>query len=112
MDVSINDFNKDKAEEIKAAAKRHWPFDEWHVFGDELASCEDGNLCEGESEEEFAERLSLAVWKANGAFCTVGITATYLEDLPCECYELGEEDYERLKSKIAKQDEQVSEAPL
>ena len=44
------------------------------------------NLCGGESEEEFVDRLSEAVWKANGGPCRIEVRATYLEDLPYETH--------------------------
>ena len=54
------------------------------------------SLSGGESEEEFTERLSLAIWRANGKFCDVSVDATFLEDLPYEIHTLDENDYERL----------------
>jgi len=52
----------------------------------------EGNLCGGESEDEFAERASLLIWETNGGFCGVMITATYLEDSPYEQYEYRDHD--------------------
>lgn len=57
----------------------------------------DGQLCGGESEDEFAERITKAIWQANGQFCSVEVCATYLEDLPCEQYQLDRDDYDRLR---------------
>jgi hypothetical protein len=54
-------------------------------------------------EEEFTERLSVAIWRANGAYCEVTVNATYLENLPYETHCLNEADYARL---IDKQQEQ------
>jgi hypothetical protein len=34
------------------------------------------------------------VWKANGGYCSVTVSATCLEDLPCYSYEFSESDYE------------------
>lgn len=42
------------------------------------------------------ERLSLAIWRANGAYCDVTVRATYLEELPYETHCLDEADYARL----------------
>ena len=64
-----------------------------------LTASEEASLCGGESEEQFTERLSLAVWKANGEFCEVTINATYLENLPYEIHSLDEDDYERLMKR-------------
>ena len=51
------------------------------------------NLCGGESEEDFADRIAGAIWKANGAYCEVTVYATYLESLPCETHVRGERQY-------------------
>jgi len=53
------------------------------------------NLCGGESEEEFADRLAGTIWKANGAYCEVTVYATYLESLPCETHVCGKSHYEK-----------------
>jgi hypothetical protein len=53
-------------------------------------------LCGGESEEQFTERLSVAIWRANGEFCEVVVNATYLEELPYESHTLDQDDYDRL----------------
>ena len=45
---------------------------------------------------EFTERLSLAIWRANGSYCHVSVDATYLENLPYETHALDEADYARL----------------
>ena len=54
------------------------------------------SLCGGETEEEFTERLSVAIWRANGGFCEVVVNATYLEELPYEIHALDQADYDRL----------------
>ena len=64
--------------------------------GETMHASAQGNLCGGESEEEFTERLSLAVWRANGGYCSVTVDATYLENLPYETHTLDEADYARL----------------
>jgi len=52
-----------------------------------------GNLFAGETEEEFANELTRAIWKANGAFCDVTVRLLHLDDLPFNVIELGEDDY-------------------
>lgn len=100
MSVEISEYNPAKAKEIQAAAEAEWSFDDWWSANDEpgeaMHASAQGNLSGGESEEEFAERLSLAVWRANGGYCSVTIDATYLENLPYETHTLDEEDYARL----------------
>ena len=54
------------------------------------------NCVVGRSEEQFTERLSVAIWRANGGYCRVSVDATYLENLPYETHGLDESDYARL----------------
>ena len=100
MNVEISGYAPEKAEEIQAAAEAEWPFQEWWCGREEpgetmRASAQD-NLCAGESEEEFTEHLSLAVWRANGGYCSVTVDATYLDNLPYETHTLERSDYDRL----------------
>jgi len=56
----------------------------------------EGYLTNGESEEAFAERISLAIWRSLRRFVKVSVDATYLEEPPNDSYEFGERDYQRL----------------
>ena len=100
MSVEVSGHDPAKASEIQSAAEQEWPLDDWWFAGDDDAATMhasgQGSLCGGESEEEFTERLSLAIWRANGGFCRVSVDATYLENLPYETHELDESDYARL----------------
>jgi len=94
VSVEIEGFNPNRESEITIAAKEEWDFEDWYNSGNNIDASGDGYLCGGESEEEFAERLSKAIWKANGAYCRVAINCTYLEDLPSEYYELSEDQFD------------------
>ena len=102
MSVEVSGYDPAKVAEIQAAAEQEWPFDDWWRAGDENDSAATmhasglNSLCGGESEEEFTERLSLAIWRANGGYCHVSVDATYLENLPYETHELDEANYARL----------------
>jgi hypothetical protein len=50
----------------------------------------------GESEEDFSDRVSLAVWESLGRYIPVEIAATCLEHIPSESHFRDEEDYKRL----------------
>ena len=97
MGVEILGHDPDKEDQIKKAAENEWPFEQLVVFGrgDMQASAPDW-LCGGETEEQFTERLSVAIWRANGGFCEVVVNATYLEELPYETHTLDQDDYDRL----------------
>lgn len=105
MNIEISGFDPEKKNAIMETANEDWPnfSDDWFDSGKvttnqapTLSSYGEDDLCGGESEEEFTERISRAIWKANGGFCRVVIRATYLEDLPCEHHELDEDDYDRI----------------
>ena len=53
----------------------------------------EGSLCGGETEEEFTGRIAEAIWDALGYYVSVTVTATYLENLPCESHCREEEEY-------------------
>lgn len=103
MGLEITGYDPARKEAIIDAAHEEWSFEACWDGGDENAICSYGEdyLCGGESEEEFTERLSLAIWKANGAYCEVTVDATCLENLPFETHCLDEDDYQRLMNKIA-----------
>jgi len=100
MFIRITNFNQDNKDKIQEAAEDQWGGlgDDWYCYesedGIQMSSGADGALCGGESEEEFSERMVNAIWEANGEFCHIEISATFLEDLPCETYSFDERDYE------------------
>ena len=101
ISVDIEEYDEKKVKLIKEAAENEWQFSEWTTFEREgvtaLRACyTEDNLCGGTSEEEFADILAQAVWRANGACCKVSVNATYLEELPCQTHVRNEEDYQRL----------------
>lgn len=100
MGVIITKHDPQKAAEIKKAAESQWPFTGWWVADeDDLRASAQSTLTDGETEEEFVERVSVAIWKANGGYCDVEVNVTYLEDLPYERHHLDETDYSRLLQK-------------
>lgn len=96
MSVTISGHKPELVAGIKAAAEEEWPFGDWQAYDGKLTAYAESNLCGGETEEEFTERLSVAIWRANGAYCGVSVDATYLEALPYETHSLDEDDYARL----------------
>jgi hypothetical protein len=97
MTVEISGHDSEKEDHIKKAAEGVWPFSSWWSSGggNMQASASDW-LCGGESEEQFTERLSVAIWQVNGGFCEVLVDSTYLENLPYETHVLDELDFSRL----------------
>jgi hypothetical protein len=105
MSVEISGHDPTKVPHIQAAAGSQWPFDDWSLSSEKdqdtaaMHASAQHNLCGGESEEQFTERLSMAIWRANGRYCEVTVDATYLESLPYETHALSETDYARLMLK-------------
>ncbi len=96
MAVEIRGYKPARREAIKEAAAAEWPFVDWDEYEGALRCDAESQLCGGETEEQFTERLSTAVWRANGVYCEVIVSATYLEELPCDIHSLDEGDYARL----------------
>ena len=88
MTVTVYDVPERKVRYVKRASGRVWPFRNWDWDRrDRTLSCyAESQLAGGESEEEFADRLAEAVWKANSTFCPVIVDATYLEELPFQTH--------------------------
>jgi len=101
MSVEITDAADGAVGAVRAAANAEWDFKDWDgqiqdAEGRKMSASGESALCGGESEEEFAQRLAGAIWKANRAFCPVKVRATYLEEVPFEEYVFDEGDYEEL----------------
>jgi hypothetical protein len=96
MDVEILGHDAEKESQIKQAAGDQWPFEDWSSVEGALQASAQSWLSGGGTEEQFTERLSVAIWRANGGFCEVVVCATFLENLPYETHSLDQTDYERL----------------
>ena len=105
MQLEIRQFNMSSLAQIREACAAEWPFDDLEVqdVGTDpvLIGSAISNLCGGESEDEFAERLTQAVWRANGGFCQVTVRALYMDDLPYAVYEADEDDYQEWRKTAA-----------
>lgn len=102
MTVDIEGFKPKNRDKIVIAACGEWEFDPGDFDLDvgsknRMHATGRSNLWGGESEEEFVERLARIIWKANGAYCSVEVRATYLEDLPCQIYTYGRCEYDEYK---------------
>jgi hypothetical protein len=109
MSVEIAGHRPEKADAIREAATNEWEFVDRYDQDGKLTASAEGSLSGGETEEGFTERLSVAIWRANGAYCEVTVNATYLESLPYETHSLDEDDYARLISK--QQEQQDANGP-
>ena len=107
MTVEIKDYKARNLKKIVRACREEWNFtpddfirdrtDPLAQRYDKIIATAQGNLCGGEEEQEFADRLVRAIWKANSGYCYVEVHAMYLESLPYETYTFDEENYERMK---------------
>lgn len=88
MSVYVSGYNEARENAINQVWR-----DEWSTFRDldsdvegsvpTLSGCAFGSLFARDTPEDFAARLSAAMWKANaGSFCEILISSTFMEDLP------------------------------
>lgn len=117
MSVVVTKFKPERRVEIQEKAEQEWPGFEtadWVIDHDgprrdaqplKLTNHAEGSLTGGEDEEHFARRLAAAIMHGNEGPCEVEVTATCMEDLPFERYELGAESYEKLLAEFPREDE-------
>ncbi|NLX96906.1 MAG: hypothetical protein GXY83_12080 [Rhodopirellula sp.] len=104
MTVYVEDFQAAHTADIQKAANDEWSGLELRsnpVEGNVLSGEAESQLCGGETEEEFALRISKAIFQANQGPCIVRVDAIYLEELPYETYEHGPEDYDRVMNSVS-----------
>lgn len=98
--VQIDGYDPKRRAAIEEAATEEWSFDDWYAQKGPLdksktvptlSASGQSQLTGGETEDEFARRLTLAIFKANKGRCKVTVNCTCLEDLPCESYEPGDD---------------------
>ena len=103
MFVKIDNYAPERKERVIEACRDEWEFepDAFDAFRpracdtpDPLTATGRSSLCGGETESEFADRLAVAVWRANGRFCQVTVAATFLDELPYESHVRDETDYD------------------
>jgi len=88
MEVKVSKFNPKRYKDICDVLLNMWGFDPLDMPGKkdkvpkELILSGEDNLTGGKSDDEFANDLAQAVWKANGRYCEVEVISTYLEVTP------------------------------
>ena len=102
MTVTVTEHNFKRKPAIITACKKEWDFEPHKTIKGEIYLSGESCLCGGETEDEFAQRLSGAIWNANRGFCRISLQATYLEDPPSELHEPDENDYEEWKASVRK----------
>ena len=108
IDVSYAVLDGEDEEDVKTAVFEalcsQWPFTEISAYDDieaaeahspgkQITCCADGVLSGGESDDEFSDRVSEAVWKALGRAADVCVRSVFLDKLPYEEFIRGEEEY-------------------
>ena len=104
MQVSAESFKEEKRADIEEAIEEEWTWDYSHKNEEGSSTLiymsGENSLGGGESEDEFSQRVAEAVWKANGKYCLVEVTCTYLENLPYEVYPFGQEEYDAYVKEV------------
>jgi hypothetical protein len=112
MTVVISKYDPKRKDKVIEAARELWTFDDFlDTDKTVLESTGQENLCGGETEEEFADRLTKAVWEANEKYCIVEVRSTFMEELPYTTHIRGKAEYERQmkrKPKCAKRSKPTS----
>lgn len=105
MKIEITGVDKSRKDAIQQACFKEWGFEEEDWICDEYYSNDkldmevsaESFLCPGESESDFAKRISKEIWKANDTFCPVTIQALNLEELPYNRHAMDKEVYKKIK---------------
>jgi len=110
MTVKIFGHNPEKTQDIIDAVLPEWNWDGSDVFVQEEGTEDEeilfgegmDNLCGGESEDEFADRVAKAVMVANGGPCEVEVGAICYEYIPSEIHTRDEDFWDSLSESERK----------
>ena len=109
MTLSVKNHDHKKRNAILKEACTEWNFDtdvicvfkkdtpKENIFMEEAVN----NLCGGESEDEFAERISKSVMRANKGPCNVTVHTVCYENIPRETFDHNEELWEEMQEEEA-----------
>lgn len=86
MSVEVKGVNVKYVNDVEDALMEEWDWsDGWDRYNAStvVSTCNTGDsqLCGGETEEEFADRVAAAAWKANRGYCEVSVGALLLEEV-------------------------------
>lgn len=104
MALEVTGHDKTRRYHIIAAGQEVWKWEDDEIVIEARDECDEnihffeapGSLCGGESEEEFADRVSAAVMRANGGPCAVLVMAFCYENTPCTSHVRDEEFWDSL----------------
>ena len=101
MGLEVEDVqSQEEATKIAEVFAEQWSDSQTNDFYDTKSKTfecfSENSLCGGETEEDFTQRLSRAIWEALGRYAPISVRATYLEDLPTDFHIADEESYQEL----------------
>lgn len=96
MSFTITGYDENRIDAIIGVLADEWKFQEADEYDGEIRLQGEDCLDSETSEEDYAEISTIAVWKANGKFCTVSLVATYIGGAPWESYCYDEDVYNDL----------------
>lgn len=82
------------------AVETLWPIDTWDTTDKTHTGSGECTLGGGQTEEEFAHEMRVAIWQAVNRYVEVVITATYLENLPYTKHEATERTYDKWRADV------------
>lgn len=98
--LSISPLGQSELDKALSAIRESWTRPHWihkiernNVYLLQVGA--EADFCDDVSEQVFAQRLSVAIWKKVGRYVKVVVDAAS-EDLPADCFELNEIDYRKL----------------
>lgn len=101
MNISVQNIKDEKMKNrIVEILKENWDgTGSWYPELEELNFWGEDNLCGGEGEDEFAERIAKELCKISTDL-ELDVHATYLEDLPYNTYSFSQEKMKKLLKKL------------
>jgi hypothetical protein len=101
IDTEPHTLTEEQWNTIEEAVKSEWDIDSSYAY--KVSNIREyygnGTLAGGETEEDFTSRVARAVWKAHGAYVGITVSATDIENAPCEEYIRTTDDYKMYKNQ-------------
>ena len=117
MTVVVEDVPVTLIKVVSEAMAKEWNFDDIVPYDVDppggtmrnLRGNGQDQLCGGDTDEDFTDRIAHAIWVAAKQYLAVSVDSTCLEDIPCDSYYRDEDDYDVF---IEEQDNAALALPL
>jgi hypothetical protein len=90
-------FTPDEYEQLEKVFELEWDLDDSDHEGRRIDLSGESSLAAGESDAEFSDRISKALWGELGYYFEITVNAYYLDaEPPCDTYLRDTVDYDRI----------------